>query len=70
MIPLPDDTFDVILADPPWQFHTYAPGNRSIENHYDTMDLDDICAMPVSDIAANDSVLWMNYDPLMGDLFA
>ena len=53
MIPFPPGKFDVLLADPPWQFHTYAPGNRSIENHYNTMDLNAICALPVEDLAAD-----------------
>lgn len=34
-------------------------GNRSIENHYPTMTLEEICALPVKDIAAQDSILYL-----------
>jgi len=53
--------FVVIYADPPWRYENPPMGdsNRSIENHYPTMDLDAICALPVRDIAHNDSILFM-----------
>lgn len=53
--------FVVIYADPPWRYEHPPMGgsNRSIENHYPTMDLDAICAMPVADIAHDDCVLFL-----------
>lgn len=53
--------YPVIYADPPWRYEMPAMGgtNRSIENHYPTMTLDEICAMPVSDLAADDAMLYM-----------
>jgi N6-adenosine-specific RNA methylase IME4 len=51
----------VLYGDPPWQYeHPLMGGsNRSIENHYPTMTLDEICALPVADIAHTDAVLFM-----------
>jgi N6-adenosine-specific RNA methylase IME4 len=45
--------FDVLYADPPWRMGPVSPSNRAVENHYPTMELDDICALqpPVSDNA-------------------
>jgi hypothetical protein len=37
--------FDVVYADPPWRFGPPSPSNRAIENHYPTMELEDICAL-------------------------
>jgi N6-adenosine-specific RNA methylase IME4 len=53
--------FAVLYADPPWQYE-YPPmggSNRSIENHYPTMTIEEICALPVVDIAHENSVLFM-----------
>jgi N6-adenosine-specific RNA methylase IME4 len=46
----------VIYADPPWPWDTYGPAgqDRSPENHYPTMDLEGIAALPVGDMAAPD----------------
>lgn len=53
--------YPVILADPPWRYENppMGGGNRSIENHYPTMALDEICALPVEDIAAKDCMLYL-----------
>jgi N6-adenosine-specific RNA methylase IME4 len=34
-------------------------GNRSIENHYPTMTLEEICALPVADLATDDAILYL-----------
>jgi len=50
--------FATIYADPPWQY-----GNQSTraatDNHYPTMPIDDICALPVKDIAADTALLFL-----------
>jgi N6-adenosine-specific RNA methylase IME4 len=54
--------FGVVYADPPWN---YGQGNRpptgaaNPKRHYPTMTLDAIKAMPVAEIAASDSVLYL-----------
>lgn len=50
---LPTGPFQVIVADPPWR---YESGNSL---PYPTMDIEEIKAMPVADIAADDAVLWL-----------
>ena len=58
--PLPGGPFRVIVADPPWRYDTRAedPTHRGA-NPYPSMSTDDICAMPVPDIACDDAVLWL-----------
>jgi N6-adenosine-specific RNA methylase IME4 len=51
--------YPIIYADPPWRYEHSKTDNRVIENQYPTMALDDICALPVGDIATADSVLFM-----------
>lgn len=56
-----DIRYSVIYADPPWRYENPPMGgtNRSIENHYPTMTLEDICAMPVADLATDDAMLYL-----------
>lgn len=67
--PLPDGKYGAILADPPWRFETRGAGGkgRSAESHYPTMTLGEIEAMPVLDLAADDSALflWVTSDMLL-----
>ena len=53
--------YSVIYADPPWRYENPPMGgtNRSIENHYPTMSLEEICALPVGDVATEDSILYL-----------
>lgn len=53
--------YKVIYADPAWTFRTFGSknGGRSAENHYPCMSIKDICALPVADLAAPDSVLFL-----------
>lgn len=50
---LPTGPFHVIVADPPWRYE----GGASLP--YPTMPIEDIKAMPVRDIADENSVLWL-----------
>jgi hypothetical protein len=54
--------FSVLYADPPWQYENPPMGgsNRSIENHYPTMTLEEICALPIGDIAYDNSILFLD----------
>jgi N6-adenosine-specific RNA methylase IME4 len=53
--------YGVILADPPWTFKTYSQKGqgKSPQKHYDCMSIDDICALPVRDITADDCALFL-----------
>lgn len=63
-IPLPvhEDGWSTILADPPWRFANrtgkVAPEHRRLDR-YSTMDLADICALPVQTVAAKNSHLYL-----------
>jgi N6-adenosine-specific RNA methylase IME4 len=54
--------FGTILADPPWQFQNrtgkVAPEHKRL-SRYGTMTLDEICALPVGDIAAEPAHLYL-----------
>lgn len=50
--------YNIVLADPPWQYAN-SGGQGVAENHYPTMRLDEICALPVADITAKDSALFL-----------
>ena len=53
--------YAVVYADPPWRYENppMGGGNRSIENHYPTMTLEEICEMPVSEIVTDDAILYL-----------
>ncbi len=55
------DKYGVILADPAWAYRVWSKKGlgRSAENHYPTMQIKDICALPVADLAAKDSALFL-----------
>ena len=48
--------YDIILADPPWN-HGSPGWFGGAKNHYPTMSLDDICALPIP--AADNCALFM-----------
>ncbi len=54
--------FHTILADPPWRFSNrtgkMAPEHRRL-NRYETMSLDEICGLPVSDLAVEPAHLYL-----------
>lgn len=56
-----DVRYPIIYADPPWRYENPPMGgtNRSIENHYPTMTIEEICAMPVADLATDDAMLYL-----------
>jgi N6-adenosine-specific RNA methylase IME4 len=56
----PRGPWPIILADPPWRYE-HCPGgeHHAIENHYPTMALEEICAMPIGEIATRDAMLFL-----------
>jgi N6-adenosine-specific RNA methylase IME4 len=64
--------YQLIYADPPWHFrvHSEKGESRSAKKHYPVMSLADIAALPVSKIAAKNSVLLMwAIDPMLDVAF-
>ena len=49
--------YSIIYADPPWQYQR-SKVQGAAENHYPTMGIDELCALPVADLAAPDSALF------------
>ena len=47
-----------IYADPPWRYSAKKVQGAA-ENHYPTMSIDELCALPVAELAAKDSALFM-----------
>lgn len=71
-IALPEGPFDCILADPPWAYRCNRPPlaelrpchhrgeyPQSVDHYYDTMPAEQIRDLPVKDIAAGDSALFL-----------
>ena len=56
---IPANRYSLIYADPPWRYEYAETKSREIENQYPTMDLDEICRLPVSEFAADDCVLFL-----------
>lgn len=56
-----DVRYPIVYADPPWRYENPPIGasSRSIENHYPTMTLEEICALPVSAMATDDALLYL-----------
>lgn len=69
---LPRNHYGVVYADPPWHYEVWSGKGtgRSAEQHYNTMSIDDICAMPVKDLCADNCVLflWATW-PCLKDAF-
>lgn len=61
-LPRVDGGFRTILADPPWRFSNrtgkVAPEHRRLDR-YSTLELDDIAALPVADVAADNAHLYL-----------
>jgi N6-adenosine-specific RNA methylase IME4 len=57
--PFPAGKFALIYADPPWTFESVESENRTVQNHYATMSLEELMLLPVPTIAQNDCILMM-----------
>jgi N6-adenosine-specific RNA methylase IME4 len=61
--PFPSERrYPVIYADPPWHFEVYNEESgveRAAGNHYPTLPLEKICALPVPELATDAAVLFL-----------
>lgn len=57
----PRDRYDVIYADPPWNFENYSElgEDRNAKAWYDCMKIEDLFDLPVADLASPDCALFM-----------
>lgn len=53
------DRFPILYADPPWEYEHSKTDSREVTNHYPTMTLQDIRALPVAECATEDAVLFL-----------
>lgn len=51
--------YPIIYADPPWKYEHTKTENRRVENHYPTMTLQEICDLPITELASPDAVLFL-----------
>lgn len=71
--PLPTHAkFRVIYADPPWSYgNKLVDGYGAAENHYPTMSIDELCALPVAEMLDENAVLFLwTTSPLLEESFA
>lgn len=68
--PLPEGVYELLYADPPWEYEFGVTSDRAIEKHYPTMTIEQLCALPVAEIAAPDAMifLWIT-SPKLEDAF-
>jgi len=64
----PARKYSIIYADPPWKY--WEAGNKNQNLHYKTMTIDDICDIPVANLADDNCVLfmWATY-PILKEAF-
>lgn len=55
---LPTGKYAVIYADPPWRYDN-SGFNEAADNQYPTMPLDEICELPISNLADETTVLFL-----------
>ncbi len=62
--PLPKGKFDVIYADPPWEYRNSGV-NGAASKHYETMSIDRLCKMPLTVVADNAVLFMWTTNPLL-----
>ena len=57
---LPTDKYRIIYADPPWKYGNSMPSYVTVPaDYYPLMSINEICAMPVKEMAQDNAVLFM-----------
>ena len=51
------DKYNIIYADPPWQY--WEGGDKNQSQHYSTMTMDDIKQLPIQDLTADNCILFL-----------
>ena len=65
---LPAGKYNIIYADPPWEY--YMGGYKNQSQHYDTLSIDELKGMPMDDLAADNCILflWVTF-PVLDQVF-
>lgn len=73
--PIPPNKYRVIYADPPWKYNdsgvvNEGDGYGKAERHYPTMTIQELCDLPIKNMAHTDSVLFLwTTSPMLEDSF-
>ena len=51
--------YNIIYADPPWEYKESGSGNRVVKAHYQTMKLEEIIKLPIQSICDEKSILFL-----------
>jgi N6-adenosine-specific RNA methylase IME4 len=51
--------YNIILADPPWEYKESGSGSRVVDSHYPTMNIEDIKNLPIQNICEDTSILFL-----------
>ena len=54
---LPEGKYNIIYADPPWQY--WEGGRKNQSQHYSTMTFDEIAKIPVQELSADNCILFL-----------
>ena len=69
MIPFPNKKYNIIYADPAWNYQTWGEdtSKRNVKLKYNTMSMEDIWNLPVCEIADDNCILflWVTYPNLL-----
>lgn len=61
--PSPTKKYQIIYADPPWSYYVWSEDKKQAQGcakrHYQTMTIEDICALPIKEIADKDCKLFL-----------
>lgn len=58
--PLPEGKFNVIYADPPWNYgDKLIKGYGAADHHYSQMTINELCNLPIEESTSNDAVLFL-----------
>ncbi|MHB8278716.1 MAG: MT-A70 family methyltransferase [Candidatus Humimicrobiaceae bacterium] len=65
---LPDKKYSIIYADPPWKY--WAGGKKNATRHYNCMEIEEICNLPVNKITDENCILflWITF-PILDRVF-
>lgn len=51
--------YNIIYADPAWSYKSSMKGDRGVLNHYDVLSIEDLKALPISNLADDDCILFL-----------
>ena len=58
--PFPDKKYEIIYADPPWNYKDKSKSHGGgAESHYNCMTIQEIISLPVNEISAENSILFL-----------